>query len=64
MSVEVTSPDENMGDVIGDLNSRRGKVQGMETKGHSQVIKAIGADGGNPQICAGPALHDFGTRLV
>ena len=40
MSVEVTSPDENMGDVIGDLNSRRGKVQGMETKGHSQVIKA------------------------
>ena len=40
MSLEVTSPDENMGDVIGDLNSRRGKVQGMETKGHSQVIKA------------------------
>src|ERR1700722_17404318 len=40
MSVEVTSPDENMGDVIGDLNSRRGKVHGMETKGHSQVIKA------------------------
>ena len=33
MSVEVTSPDENMGDVIGDLNSRRGKVQGMETQG-------------------------------
>lgn len=41
MSVEVTCPDENMGDVIGDLNSRRGKVQGMETKGHSQVIKAM-----------------------
>ncbi|HLI81409.1 MAG TPA: elongation factor G [Candidatus Binataceae bacterium] len=41
MQVEVTSPDENMGDVIGDLNSRRGKVQGMETKGHSQVIKAV-----------------------
>src|SRR5579863_10297559 len=41
MQVEVTSPDENMGDVIGDLNSRRGKVQGMETKGHSQVIKAL-----------------------
>jgi elongation factor G len=41
MSVEVACPDENMGDVIGDLNSRRGKVQGMETKGHSQVIKAL-----------------------
>ncbi len=41
MAVEVTCPDENMGDVIGDLNSRRGKVQGMETKGHSQAIKAM-----------------------
>jgi elongation factor G len=29
-----------MGDVIGDLNSRRGKVLGMDTKGHSQVIKS------------------------
>jgi len=29
-----------MGDVIGDLNSRRGKVLGMDTKGHTQVIKS------------------------
>jgi elongation factor G len=40
MHMEITVPDENMGDVIGDLNSRRGKVEGMETKSHSEVIKA------------------------
>ena len=40
MHMEITVPDENMGDVIGDLNSRRGKVEGMETKGHAEVIKA------------------------
>ena len=40
MNMEVTVPDECMGDVIGDLNSRRGKVLGMDTKGHSQVIKS------------------------
>jgi elongation factor G len=40
MNMEVAVPDECMGDVIGDLNSRRGKVIGMDTKGHSQVIKS------------------------
>jgi len=40
MSMEVTVPEECMGDVIGDLNSRRGKVAGVDTKGHNQVIKA------------------------
>lgn len=40
MSMEVTVPDDCMGDVIGDLNSRRGKVLGMDTKGHTQVIKS------------------------
>ncbi len=40
MTMEVTVPDECMGDVIGDLNSRRGKVLGMDTKGHTQVIKS------------------------
>jgi elongation factor G len=41
MAVEVACPDECMGDVIGDLNARRGKVMGMDRKGHSQVIKAL-----------------------
>jgi elongation factor G len=40
MNMDVTVPDESMGDVIGDLNSRRGKVLGMDSKGHSQIIKA------------------------
>jgi elongation factor G len=39
MTMEVTVPEESMGDVIGDMNSRRGKVLGVDTKGHSQIIK-------------------------
>ncbi|NLJ84170.1 MAG: elongation factor G [Halanaerobiaceae bacterium] len=41
MSVEVTTPEEYMGDVIGDLNSRRGQVQGMEPRANAQVVKAL-----------------------
>ena len=40
MSVEVTIPDENLGDVNGDLSSRRGQVEGMEDRGMLKVIKA------------------------
>lgn len=40
MALEVTVPDDCMGDVIGDLNSRRGKVIGVEPQANSQVIKA------------------------
>lgn len=40
MNVEVIVPDECMGDVMGDLNSRRGRILGMSQKGHNQVIKA------------------------
>jgi elongation factor G len=40
MDVEVTTPEDYMGDVIGDLNSRRGKVEGMTQRGNSQVIRA------------------------
>lgn len=41
MSVEVVTPEEVMGDVIGDINSRRGKVQNIEIRGNAQVIKAL-----------------------
>jgi elongation factor G len=41
MRVEVVTPDDYMGDVMGDLNSRRGRVQGMEQRGASQVIRAL-----------------------
>ena len=40
MNVEVVTPEEYMGDVIGDLNSRRGKIQSMEKRGKAQVIRA------------------------
>jgi elongation factor G len=40
MKVTVTTPEEFMGDIMGDLNSRRGRVQGMDSAGKNQVIKA------------------------
>ena len=40
MGVEVTTPEDNMGDVIGDLNSRRGQIQAMEERGGLRVVKA------------------------
>ncbi|WP_298062545.1 elongation factor G [uncultured Rikenella sp.] len=40
MAVEVVTPEENMGDIIGDLNKRRGQISGMETKGNARVVKA------------------------
>jgi elongation factor G len=40
MDVEIAAPQEYAGDIMGDLNSRRGRVQGMETSGKQQMIKA------------------------
>ncbi len=40
MRLEVTVPEQYMGDIMGDLNKKRGRIQGMETKGNIQVIKA------------------------
>ena len=41
MRVEAVTPDEYMGDIIGDLNSRRGQVTGMEPRGNAQVVSAM-----------------------
>jgi elongation factor G len=41
MAIEVVVPEEYMGDVIGDLNSRRGRIEGMELRGTSQIIKSM-----------------------
>ncbi len=41
MRVEVVTPDEYMGDIIGDLNSRRGQVSNMDTRGNARVITAM-----------------------
>ena len=40
MEVEVVTPEEHMGDVIGDLSSRRGRVEGMEQRGNAQVVRS------------------------
>ena len=40
MKVEVTMPEEYMGDVIGDINSRRGRIEGMEDIGGGKMVKA------------------------
>jgi elongation factor G len=41
MRVEVTMPEQFVGDVIGDLNSRRGHMEGMESRGTTQVVRAF-----------------------
>ena len=41
MAVEVVTPEDNMGDVIGDLNSRRGIIQAMEERGGARVVRAL-----------------------
>ncbi|MDX6553332.1 MAG: elongation factor, partial [Gaiellales bacterium] len=40
MAVEVVTPEDYMGDVIGNINSRRGQIEGMEPRGNAQVIRA------------------------
>ena len=40
MRLDVITPEENMGDIIGDLNRRRGQVEGMEDKSGSKLVKA------------------------
>ena len=55
MKVEVTVPEEYMGDIIGDINSRRGRVEGMEPvgiPGHPGLCPP----GGNVRVCDQPAL--------
>ena len=40
MKIEVLTPEQNMGDVVGDLNKRRGQIEGMDSKNNTQVVKA------------------------
>ena len=41
MRVEVVTPDDYMGDCIGDLNSRRGHIEGMDNRGGTQIVRAF-----------------------
>jgi elongation factor G len=40
MAVEITAPDEFAGSIMGDLNSRRGRIQGMDNKGGNTIVRA------------------------
>jgi len=41
MKVEIVVPEEYMGDIMGDVTSRRGRVEGMESRGNAQLVKAF-----------------------
>ena len=64
MDVEVTTPDEFMGDVIGDLNSRRGQIQGMEMRAGRAGRQGVRAAGADVRLCDRPALGNPGPRDV
>jgi elongation factor G len=40
MKIEVVTPEENMGDIVGDLNKRRGQINGMDDRSGAKVVKA------------------------
>ncbi len=57
MAVEVTTPEDYMGDVIGDLNHRRGQIQAMEERSGARVVKALGAAVGDVRLRRRPAVR-------
>ena len=62
MKVEVVTPEENMGDIIGDLNKRRGQIAGMESRGNARVVGCQGAVVGDVRLRYGAAYDLVGTR--
>ena len=64
MRVEVTMPEQFMGDVIGDLNSRRGHIEGMESRGTTQVVRAFVPLARDVRLRHRPAVDDPGPRDV
>ena len=64
MAVEVTTPEDYMGDVIGDLNSRRGQIQAMEERSGARVVKALVPAVGDVRLRRRPAQQDPGPRQL
>ena len=62
MKVEVTMPEEYMGDVIGDINSRRGRIEGMDDIGGGKMIRAYRSACGNVRLFYRLAFQNTGTR--
>ena len=51
MKVEVVIPEEYLGDIMGDITSRRGRVEGMEARGNAQVVTCNGSTFRNVWLC-------------
>ena len=64
MQVEVYAPSEFAGDLMGDLNGRRGRIAGMDTRGDDDRHPRAGADGGDADLRAAPHVGDRRTRDV
>ena len=64
MAVEVVTPEEYMGDVIGDLNSRRGRIEGMEANGNDAGDPAQVPLVGDVRLLDRPPVADPGPRHV
>ena len=64
MKVEITIPDEFAGSIMGDLNSRRGRIQGMDNKAGKTIVKAEVPDGGDAHLRRRPHLDDPGPRQL
>jgi len=62
MAVEVTTPEDYLGDVMGNLNSRRGRIESMNPLANAQVIKASVAAVGDVRVRHRPAFDDAGAR--
>ncbi len=61
-AVEVVTPEEFLGDVIGDLSRRRGRIEGQERRGNALAVTAQGAALGDVRVRHRPALQHAGTR--
>ena len=61
MKIEVVVPEDFMGDVLGNLSSRRGRIEGMESRGSTQMVRGVRAAGGDVRLCHRSALDDPGA---
>ena len=62
MKVEVVTPEDYTGSVIGDLNSRRGQIQGQDMRGNANVINAMVPLAEHVRLCGRVALYVAGAR--
>ena len=64
MHAEITVPDEFAGSIMGDLNSRRGRIQGMDNKGGNDSGEGRSADGGDADLRRRSHFNDARTRQL